>query len=60
MTTDQLKTVRRMLADMDTKCAKLLSQEKDAIGSIRGSALSGAVRRASMELTRALADLRKC
>ena len=43
---------------LDT-CDKLLNSTSEREGYLSGSALSGSVRRSSLDLTRALAEMRK-
>lgn len=70
MTLDQLKQVRSDMDRLDMRITELIAaeevarEEEERTGywvtkPTYGSRLSGAVRRASMDLTRSLADLRR-
>ena len=70
MTLDQLKQVRSDMDRLDMRITELIAAEEvareeeertgyDVSMPTRGSRESGAVRRASMDLTRSLADLRR-
>jgi len=58
MTKTNLKKALREAEEFIRK-AKLLLKEEDSVEHYPGSALSGSVRRSSLDLARALSELRK-
>jgi hypothetical protein len=59
MSPKNVKTVRNRALRVARLCKQLAAEQPDAQFSYVGSRLSGELRRASLDLTRALADMRK-
>jgi hypothetical protein len=58
MTLEKIKRVRALLSEFQIRASRV-EVEDDEYSGITGTAACGALRRTSMELTRALADLRR-
>lgn len=59
MSPKNVKSVRNRALRVARLCKQLQAEQPDTKFSYNGSALSGELRRASMDLTRALAAMRK-